>query len=60
MTPNILKFVEFMVNILSNLKLRYLRIRNYFRKKSQVKVEKTVKKEVDNGEIDKLNDRLMK
>lgn len=60
MIPNILKFVEFMVNIISNLKLRYLKIRNYFRQKAQIKTEKTVKKEVANGEIDKLNERLMK
>lgn len=60
MMSNVLKFIEFIVTIFSNIKTYYMKTVNHFRKKSNLKKEKTIKKEVTDGDIDKLNDRLMK
>jgi hypothetical protein len=60
MINKLLKIVMTLVGFFGNLKSIYLKSVQDNKQKTQNKLEDKVKKEVDKGEIDDLNKRLMK
>ncbi len=60
MVNSLIKIIITIGNFLENVKYTYLKWIRKIRDNAQKKLEKSVKKEVQNGDVDDLNDRLMK
>lgn len=58
MIEKAIKVLEFIVNIMQNIKNRYVAFRKKREQSSVDKNSKKIKEEVDTGEIDDLNKRL--
>lgn len=58
MIEKAIKILEFIVNIVQNIKDRYMSFRKKRERASVDRNSENVKKEVNNGEIDDLNKRL--